>query len=202
MDEQNIPNPSFLRKTTLAARDALSAEERERKNSRIEQKICTMEEVKKAKSFFIYVNFRSEVKTFDIISRFIREGKTVTVPVTRVKAKRIDAIRILHPRKELVPGYCGIPEPEENIWKSRRVNPENIDIIFLPGSVFDERGGRFGYGGGYYDRFLARIPQTTRISLAYELQIRAKLPLQDHDERMDYIVTEKRIIKGKRQRLP
>jgi 5-formyltetrahydrofolate cyclo-ligase len=122
----------------------------------------------------------------------------VTVPITYVKEKRLDAILIRDVSKDLVPGYCGILEPEKNLCMSRVVKPGDIDVIILPGSVFDERGGRFGYGGGYYDRFLESNPKAVRIGLAFELQTVTEAPIKAHDELLDYIITEKRIIKGKR----
>jgi 5-formyltetrahydrofolate cyclo-ligase len=66
----------------------------------------------------------------------------------------------------------------------------------MPGSVFDLRGGRLGYGGGFYDRFLqTAAPQALRIGLAYDLQVVAAVPLQRHDQQLDYLVTETRTIR-------
>jgi 5-formyltetrahydrofolate cyclo-ligase len=70
------------------------------------------------------------------------------------------------------------------------VDPEKIEVILLPGSVFDKRGGRFGYGGGFYDRFVSAIPSATRIALAYDLQVVEHLPLQPHDELLNYVITQ------------
>ena len=61
--------------------------------------------------------------------------------------------------------------------------------------MFDERGGRYGYGGGYYDRLLAQIPSAVRYGLAFELQIRERLQLQPHDQILDAIFTENRVIR-------
>ncbi|MBT8359634.1 MAG: 5-formyltetrahydrofolate cyclo-ligase, partial [Deltaproteobacteria bacterium] len=128
------------------------------------------------------------------IKRLLEAGKQVTVPLTRVEEKRLDIIQLLDPDADLIPGYCGIPEPREELVASRARAAKQLDVIVLPGSVFDLRGGRFGYGGGYYDRLLSQVPQAERIALAYELQIVDELPLQKHDEILDCIVTEKRII--------
>ena len=122
----------------------------------------------------------------------------MTVPITRVDEKRLDAIQIQNPELDLVPGYCKIPEPKEELCLKYKTDPVDIDMILLPGSVFDERGGRFGYGGGYYDRFVSSTPRAFRIGLAFDLQIIEKAPLQSHDEILDMIITETRIIKGKR----
>ncbi len=190
----------LLRKNKLAARDKLSVEERKKKSCIIENKIFNIIQIREALTYFIYVSFRSEVDTFGLIEKLICKDKRVTVPVTHVKEKRIDAIRIMKPGEELIPGYCDILEPKKEIWETHLVDPKEVDVIVLPGSVFDERGGRFGYGGGYYDRFLEQVPKAVRIGLAFELQVVERAPLQDHDELLDYVVTDKRIIKGKRKR--
>ena len=125
-------------------------------------------------------------------------GKTVSVPITRVQEKRLDAVHIVNPAKDLVPGYCNIPEPKEELCLTRQIAPQDIETILLPGSVFDERGGRFGYGGGYYDRLLEQVPSAARIGLAFEMQIVERAPLKEHDQLLDLVVTEQRIIHGKR----
>lgn len=192
---------SKLRKDTLAQRDLLSESRREEYSSRIMNRIVLMDQVQAASTIFTYVDFRSEVITSSLVKHMLEAGKTVVVPVTLVKDKDLLAVSITDPARELVPGYCSIPEPIMEIRKKQTVSPEIIDIIFLPGSVFDERGGRMGYGGGYYDRFVsAKAPQAIRMGLAYELQMVPQAPLQDHDELLDFIVTEERTVVGNRNK--
>jgi 5-formyltetrahydrofolate cyclo-ligase len=183
-----------LRKETLAARDRLIKEQQHAKSMVVCEFLLSLDAVKDSQNIFIYVNFRSEVETLQCIKTLLAAGKQVTVPLTRVKEKRLDIIQLLDPDADLIPGYCGIPEPREELAASRARAAKHLDVIVLPGSVFDLRGGRFGYGGGYYDRLLSQVPQAKRIALAYELQIVDELPLQKHDEILDCIVTEKRII--------
>jgi 5-formyltetrahydrofolate cyclo-ligase len=190
---------SQLRKTILAARNNLSKDELLKKSGIIRKKILGDEKIMSKNTFFVYVSFRSEVATFDLINGLLSAGKTVTVPITRTREKRLDAIRIQNLDADLVPGYCDIPEPPESLCRTNRVDPTEIEVIFLPGSVFDERGGRFGYGGGFYDRFVSAIPKSLRVGLAFELQIVEKAPLQPHDELLDLVITEERVIKGQRQ---
>ncbi len=187
-----------LRKDILAARNNLSSEDIREKSKAIANRLLELPEVEKSTSIFLYVSFRSEVATRDLLNTLIKTGKTVSVPITYVKERRLDAIHITDPDSQLVPGYCDIPEPDKSILVSNYVKPETIDTIILPGSVFDERCGRFGYGGGFYDRFVANIPKACRIGLAFDLQIIDHAPLQDHDELLDIVITETRIIKGTR----
>jgi len=120
-------------------------------------------------------------------------GIRVCAPLTVVKGRQLIAYELSGADNELVAGYCGIPEPNPALCA--RVQPAEIDTVIVPGSVFDEQGGRMGYGGGYYDRFLAnQAPGATRVGIAFELQIRPYLPLQPHDQRLHCLVTEGRVL--------
>jgi 5-formyltetrahydrofolate cyclo-ligase len=187
-----------LRKKTLTERNLLTAQEIETRSTAIQQRLLALEEIRNRQSIFVYVSFRSEVATLSLIDVLIDMGKTVIVPITRVREKRLDAIHITNRLTDLEPGYCDIPEPIEALCMNREIAPAEIETILLPGSVFDMRGGRFGYGGGYYDRFLDKVPTATRIGLAFDLQIIEKAPLQEHDELLDMVVTETRVIHGRR----
>jgi 5-formyltetrahydrofolate cyclo-ligase len=189
-----------LRKTILNARDHLDPEDIAVKSEAIGQRLLALSETAAAVTVCIYVSFRSEVATLPLIDSLLARSKRVVVPLTRVKERRLDLVAIDNPADDLVPGYCGIPEPREALLPQRLVTPDDLDLIILPGSVFDQRGGRFGYGGGYYDRLLAQVPDATRVALAFELQVVDRLPLADHDELLDRIVTEQRTITGNRHR--
>jgi len=166
----------------------------------IAQKILLLlEELITGRTIFIYVDFRSEVETRFLISELLRRGKRVVVPVTLVKEKKLLPVQVRDLEKDLVPGYCTIPEPRVEIRQSRMIAASEIETIIVPGSVFDERGGRLGYGGGYYDRFMAyEAPEARRIGLAFDLQVVGRLPLQPHDQVLDLVVTEQRSIQGSR----
>ncbi|MFT5698951.1 MAG: 5-formyltetrahydrofolate cyclo-ligase [Desulforhopalus sp.] len=191
-------DPKELRKRTLTNRNGLSADEISSRSEAICETLLGLPEITRAKTIFAYVSFRSEVATFILIEALIAAGKTVTVPITRVQDKRLDAIRITNITSDLEPGYCNIPEPTKILCDNNIIDPVEIDAILLPGSVFDKRGGRFGYGGGFYDRFVSNIPKAVRIGLAYDLQIVDHIPLQSHDEVLDFVVTESNIYKGTR----
>lgn len=183
-----------IRVEVLSHRDELTREQRRKKSRRIAEALLASEAVHSSAAIFIYASFRSEVETLPIIAELLKRGKVVTVPLTRVEQKRLDIVRIKNPETDLVPGYCSIPEPHAELAAAATVPAAELDLIVLPGSVFDVRGGRYGYGGGYYDRLLAEVPEVLRCGLAYELQIREKIDLQPHDQLLDCIVTEKRII--------
>jgi 5-formyltetrahydrofolate cyclo-ligase len=189
-----------LRKDTLLRRDALSAAQQQIHSQLIMDRIVKMPQFQSADTIFIYVDFRSEVVTMPLINHILKCGKKAVVPVTLIKEKDLLVVSITDPDKELAPGYSSIPEPKAAIREKQQVSPDIIDLIFLPGSVFDEHGGRMGYGGGYYDRFVSlKAPQALRVGLAHELQMVKEAPLQPHDERMDYIVTEERLVIANRK---
>lgn len=173
----------------------MSTKERALYSHMISERVLDLDCFQQAKTVFIYVDFRSEVQTRELISKMHEMGKKVVVPVTLLQERDLLPVYIDNMEKDLAPGYASILEPVESIRKTQRVSPASIDIVFLPGSVFDERGGRMGYGGGFYDRFVSgKAPQALRIGLAYEQQMVEEAPLQDHDERMDMIITEKRVV--------
>ncbi|VAW39661.1 5-formyltetrahydrofolate cyclo-ligase [hydrothermal vent metagenome] len=178
-----------LRRRILARRGQMAAEERRAKSALITERLLAMPEFKRAGTIFTYINFRSEVETLNLADKCLELGKRLCVPVTLTAEKRLAACRLTDPAAELRPGYCRIPEPD--ISKAEFVAPREIDIVVLPGSVFDKSGGRLGYGGGYYDRFLAReAPDALRVGLAFELQIVDEVPLMAHDMRLHYLLSE------------
>jgi 5-formyltetrahydrofolate cyclo-ligase len=194
-----VENAKKLKKQKLQLRDALSPEKQQQYSCCITEQVLKIDCFQKAATVFVYVDFRSEVQTRSLIQKMLILGKKVIVPVTLLQERDLLPIQITNMDNDLAPGYASILEPIEGIRRTNCVLPGSIDLIFLPGSVFDERGGRMGYGGGFYDRFVSqKAPQAHRIGLCYELQVVEEAPLQDHDERMDMIVTEKRIIKALR----
>jgi len=188
-----------LRKQVLARRDAQAPVLQHDKSLRIGRTLLDLPLLNNCATLLVYVAFRSEVQTLPIITTLLESGKTVAVPLTLVREKRLRSIIIKDPEKDLSPGYCGIPEPKTSLIHNKTIDPTVIDLVIAPGSVFDRQGGRLGYGGGYYDRFLAmKVPQATRIALAYELQIVDKIHLEPHDQTMDMIITENNIYTRRR----
>lgn len=181
-----------LRKRILQARDGLAPQFRQTASLAITERLWNLAPFARARILFTYVNFRSEPDTAPFIRHALAAGKTVTVPYT-VVGSHLLACRIEDPALELHPGYCAIPEPDPAV--SPPVATAGIDVVLLPGSVFDRQGGRLGYGGGYYDRFLAKdAPQALRIGIAFEQQVVAELPLLPHDVPLHLLVTEERLL--------
>jgi 5-formyltetrahydrofolate cyclo-ligase len=140
----------------------------------------------------LFASFRSEIETAPLAEWVLREGKVLCLP--RILAPRIMAAFRIHDRTaDLAPGAWGIPEPREGLPE---VPPETVDLVFVPGSAFDEDGRRCGYGGGFYDTFLPRMrPGTPRVALAFEAQLVREIRLEEHDLPVTVIVTERRVIR-------
>ena len=186
------------RRESLRARDKLSLSELKKKSEAIHERFLQLIESIPNQTIFIYVSFRSEVDTITLIGKLLASGRIVTVPLVSMASKSMRAVRLIDPEKDLVPGYFGILEPKEDIVSERMVDPSTIDIVVMPGSAFDLRGGRLGYGGGFYDRFLVKKISSwaNRIALSFELQIHDQVPQQAHDQPVDFIISEERIIVG------
>lgn len=96
---------------------------------------------------------------------------------------------------QLAPGSFGIAEPGADLPLARL---EDIDIMLVPGLAFDLAGNRLGYGKGFYDQLLAPSGssgrQATLIGISYDETIYSAIPTEDHDRRMDYVVTPTRVI--------
>jgi 5-formyltetrahydrofolate cyclo-ligase len=99
---------------------------------------------------------------------------------------------LIHPYDpaRLVRHRFGMLEPAAD---SPLVDPKRLDIVLVPGVAFDQQGGRLGFGGGYYDRFLATTP-ALRVGVTFDTCLAQDLPCSDHDQRMDWIVTPTREI--------
>lgn len=188
-----------IREKFLKKRDNLSREEIESKSGKIEKRLFALPEFHRAKTVMFYVSFRSEVATGKMMRNAMKLKKRIAVPV--VHGEKIVACEIKNLRKELARGSFGIREPKKEF--RRRVNRKEIDLVVVPGVVFDNRGGRLGYGRGYYDRFLgskstkvtiSRSHHCALIGLAFDLQIAREIPLKKKDVKVDKIVTESRII--------
>lgn len=182
-----------IRRRLLAARDALAPAERRSKSALIHADLAGLDPVRRAATIMTYLHFRSEVETLPALLAHLPAGCRLAVPLTLVAAQRLEIFLLTDPPRQLRPGYCGIPEPDPA--RTDQLDPGELDLVLVPGSAFDRRGGRLGYGGGYYDRFLAAAaPRALRIGLAFDLQVVEALPLLPHDQRLHYLVTESGVI--------
>ncbi len=145
---------------------------------------------RKAKILLCYIAIHEEVETRPIIAKALSQGKRVAVPVVRAQGRRLLAVEIKDPDRDLkVVGPYGIPQPA--IRAQRRVVPEDLDLIIVPGVAFDRSGRRLGRGLGYFDRFLESVPSAVpRVGLAFRFQLVKRIPWESHDQPVTRVITD------------
>ncbi|MBC7081804.1 MAG: 5-formyltetrahydrofolate cyclo-ligase [Thermoplasmatales archaeon] len=173
-----------IRKELLEKRNSLTTYEILEKSNLILKNLYSLEEFSKASKLASYISFGSEVYTHGLIREYSKK-KEFFVPF--IKDGDIFLSRISS-WEELEGGIYGILQPKEP-----KVENGNLDIIIVPGIAFDENGNRIGYGKGYFDRLLKKF-SSIKVALAFDFQVLKNIPNQEHDVKMDIIVTEKRII--------
>ena len=194
----SFPDSLSYRSQILSKRDRLSFSTMSYLSKKITDNLRGLEEYQTSRMPLIYVSFRSEVDTHQLIRERLNSGLEVAVPKTDVTNRRLETYLLKDWEKGLRPGAYGILEPDVKV--ASLIRPSQIDMVVVPGSVFDRQCGRYGYGGGYFDRFLSiEAPQALRIGLAFSLQVLPEIPLKTHDQRMDIIVTENEILRCNRQ---
>jgi 5-formyltetrahydrofolate cyclo-ligase len=152
-----------------------------------------------AKTVLFYVDAGSEVRTRHSLPEALTSSKRIVVPYCLVETNELDLFH-LQDMSELVEGAYKIlePAPELRDRPSKRVAPEELDLIMVPGTAFDPRGARMGQGKGYYDRLLARArPDAPLVALAFDCQIFPEIPVAAHDVFMDAVVTETTVYPGR-----
>ena len=183
-----------IRRLVLSRRGRLDPAERAEKGAALIDRLMHLPEVSEADPVLAFVSITSEVPTAMLLQAVLFAGKGLLLPyVADDGALRAAAISSLD---ELEPGYRGIPEPRGRL----PVSPESSGVVIVPGVAFDERCNRLGYGGGFYDVFLRAAGNVPRVGICFEVQVVDEIPLEDHDEGVDIVVTEERVIR--RVRLP
>ncbi len=190
MNEEKRNTKSEVRKSCLKQRAALGEKERKSYSSVIQQRLQSLPEFQTAQAVMLFLNFRDEVETTDLAEETIACKKRLILP--RCAPQGILLPFEVHDlAMELEPGAWGIREPK---LSNEQVEPSVIDLIIVPGAGFDQQGNRLGYGGGYYDRFFMLLnPLTPRVALGFECQVISQVPVDQHDAKMNMLITEKKV---------
>lgn len=177
-----------IRKRILGMRNALSREAIERDSLKIMKTLEETDQILRASTLMVYLDFGSEVMTGDLIRWGWGAGKRIVVPFCRPASRELTACRI-DGFDELEEGHYGIRAPRAG--RLRPVSGGDIDAVIVPAVAFDRRGYRVGYGGGYYDRFLLKAPRAAKIGAVFGCQMIDAVPADGHDLPVEMIVTEK-----------
>ncbi|MBQ8296131.1 MAG: 5-formyltetrahydrofolate cyclo-ligase [Clostridia bacterium] len=138
------------------------------------------------RTFFVYLSRASEAPTDKLIERLLEKGQKVCCP-RKIEGKKGEMEAVLYGEDFTLDEY-GIREPVGQAYQG------DIDVAVVPLLAVDRQGNRLGYGGGYYDRFLTKYPTAQRVAYCYDFQIVREVPINDTDQRMDKIVTEKQVL--------
>ena len=185
----------ILRKEILTKRKNIDIVEKEKMDRKILDKFYESKYYREAKNIFIYISYDSEINTKEIINKALKDNKKIYVPRTEFKTRLMDAVEITS-LDNLIESEYGILEPSA---EEPHINPNELDLIVVPGVAFDRNGGRMGYGAGFYDRYFKKINKDNikkikKLALAYDFQILEKIPMNEQDVPVSYIITEKEFI--------
>jgi len=184
MSEEKARVRDILRKR----KDAMTPEERAEKSGLIARHLMLL--IAEGETVMVFTSKEKEVNTRPLIEALFEQKNPVIVPIIQKEdvSLRLSYIRNM---SVLVPSTFGVPEPIGNEIPAK---PQDVDTIILPMLGFDRAGGRIGYGAGYYDRFLEKNPDLTKIGIAFGCQEMDGLPIDPNDVRMDLIVTEDGVV--------
>lgn len=183
-------NNNKLREIIINKRNNQTKEQINSKSLKILQKLINLDIYQKAKTILLYANIKSEVETLEIAQNALKNNKTIAFPkVINDIEMSFHKINFLD---DLKPGYQGILEPSSNQLDYSLIKDA---IMIVPGTVFDTKGNRLGYGKGYYDRFIAKYRPKYTIGLAYEIQLSDEITPDKYDQKIDIVITENNVYK-------
>lgn len=177
-----------IRAEVKKAVSALDPDYCEAADRKIMENIISLSEYREAESIFCFVSMDTEVNTHPLIKQMLEDGKKVGVPRC-LELGRMEAFRIQSMEDDLEPGTWGILEPEESCPK---MDPASFQLAVVPCCTCSHDGSRLGYGGGFYDRYLNRS-QAVRAIICREKIMREDIPVEDHDLKMDIVISEQGI---------
>lgn len=169
----------------------LSDREREQISSRLYNHLFTSDFWQNAKSIGVTVSQGFEWNTRPIIERAWQDGKVVAVPKCEPKAKKLHFYK-LESYDQLEKVYYGLLEP--NPEQSTPIDKNDIELLIVPGVVYNQEGYRIGFGGGFYDRFLVDF-KNEMVSLLSTYQLAEDILVESHDIPVNHMITEEGLIK-------
>ena len=174
-------NKQELRQAIRAQKRAMTEEDILRRSAVLAEKFARSDAYRAAKTIYGYLPYNQEVRTVPMLQRALDEGKRVAVP--KVYGDDMKFI-YLDDLSQVAKGYAGIPEPVAD----GPVAQDGTALVLMPGLAFDRAGHRIGYGGGFYDKFLAREPHHPTVALCYDFQVMDRLETEEFDIPVDLVI--------------
>lgn len=178
---------AHLRRAAVAQRDDLSAQEIRRCSAAASSRLFQLPEVAAAHTIMFFVSFGSEIDTLPMIETALAQGTRVVAPRAHPDSRELTPCQIRSIAEDLALGAHNIREPKAHCPP---IPLDEIDVIIVPAAAWGEDGYRVGYGGGYYDRFLSRVPHAARVGLGLEIQTVPRVPREPQDLPVDILVTD------------
>lgn len=188
MDSKSILRKQYkLRRASLFVSDA----DKKKADDAIKEYFISLKKSHNISVFLIYVSFRDEVDTKELIEYLLSSGGKVAVPRCYDNGRM--EFFVISSLENLRTSAYGILEPEDD--ERFRVTDFENSLCIVPGLAFDSSGMRIGYGGGYYDRFLEKHENMISVGFCYDSLIEKSVLTEKHDRKVDYIITEKGIMR-------
>lgn len=163
----------------------MTEEELRRSDSALFERFLGLPQVRRAKTVFAFWGIKGkEPDTSVLVRKLTAEGKTVCLP--RMLPGHLMELPRFEPERPMVDAGFGIWEPDLGC---RLVEKETVDLVLVPAVCYDRRGYRLGFGGGYYDRWLADFRGDT-VGLCRAAVLQDEVPTEAHDSRVDVLLTE------------
>ena len=170
-----------LRKKIRELKKEMAPEQIEAKSECLCRQFLASDFYRNAKTIYGYLPYNQEVRTTPILEQALKDGKRVAVPKVYGDEMKFLYITDL---ECVPPGYCGIPEPVADEPVAR----DSAALVLMPGVAFDKDGHRIGYGGGFYDKFLAQEPNHLTVALCYDFQMVQDIPVEEFDIPVDLVL--------------
>lgn len=170
-----------IRRQIREKKRAMTQEEILLRSEKLGQLLAQSQIYQSAKTIYGYLPYNQEVRTVPMLERALQDGKKVAVPKVYGDTMRFI---YLEDMSCVETGYAGIPEPVAD----EPVAEDKTALVLMPGLAFTKEGDRMGYGGGFYDRFLAEEPNHPTVALCYEFQILESLPTEEYDIPVDCVL--------------
>lgn len=172
---------SELRRQIREEKRAMTEAEIVDRSTRLGELFVQSQAYRDADTIYGYLPYNQEVRTVPMLEQALRDGKRVAVPKVYGETMRFI---YLDDFTQVEKGYAGIPEPATD----GPVAEDTRALVLMPGLAFTKTGDRMGYGGGFYDRFLAQEPEHPTLALCYAFQIVDDLPTEEYDVPVDTVL--------------
>ena len=174
-------NKTELRKSIRTRKRAMTEAEIREKSQELGRLFLQSEEYRNARSIYGYLPYNQEVRTVAMLEQALRDRKRVAVPKCYGDEMRFIWMEDLSLVEK---GYAGIPEPIAD----GPIADDETALVLMPGMAFDREGHRIGYGGGFYDKFLAREENHPKVALCYDFQMVPHLETEEYDIPVDKVI--------------